>query len=496
MSGRLLQKLRDWRDKRAKQKGVEDYRVLQNKSLSKIAQEKPESKEELLDIYGIAEKKYKSYGKEILRIVADEDGDADADEPISVSAFLQQINDTLADQTNRVSGEVVEFDIRDNYLFFTIKDPEAEASMQCFMWRRDYDLSDVELEEGLEIAVEGIPEIYKPNGRFTFRVSVMELVGEGALKQAYEKLKAKLEKAGVFADERKQDLPAFPQRVGLITSKDSDAYHDFLANLGSFGFSVAFHPSRVQGAKAVKDLFTALEYFAGKEDIDALVITRGGGGNLEVLQAFNNESVVNKLAELEIPTIVGVGHEQDVPLAALAADKSVSTPTACAEILNQPWEKLLQRIQQFKKQIIRNYETQLHQSQNRLHTLAQSLQSHMETTFLSFQKVVNALQSGLRQIGHQLQTRKQTLQNLSQNLIHAFTVDMKDTRKKINRLEDQLKRVNPQRRLEQGYSIVTVDDTIVRSIEDVSVDQDISVQVADGTINSNVLSKQSNDDKQ
>jgi len=150
MSGKLLQELISWRDKEASRRGVEKYRVLQNKSLQEIAETQPETKEELLEIYGIAEKKYDSYGQEILDIIADDQAEqSDPDEPITVGQFLTQINQALRDHTSRVSGEVVEFDIRDNYLFFTIKDPEAEASMQCFMWRKHYDVSDVDLEEGL-----------------------------------------------------------------------------------------------------------------------------------------------------------------------------------------------------------------------------------------------------------------------------------------------------------------------------------------------------------
>lgn len=494
MSGKLLQRLREWRDKRAKQRGVEDYRILQNKSLSEIAREKPENKQELLDIYGIAEKKFDSYGKEILRIVASKDDESDTGEPISVGSFLQEINDTLAEKTNRVSGEVVEFDIRDNYLFFTIKDPEAEASMQCFMWRRDYDLSDVSLEEGLEVAVEGIPEIYKPNGRFTFRVSVIELVGEGALKQAYEKLKEKLTEAGLFADENKQSLPSFPQNIGVITSQDSDAYHDFLTNLGSYGFSVQFHSSRVQGAKAVKDLLEALNYFSNQDDIDVVVITRGGGGNLEVLQAFNNEAVVKKLSSLKTPVITGIGHEQDEPLASLAADVSVSTPTACAEILNRPWSKLTQKIQHLQIQILREYNNQLKRSRHRISSYTQALEGHMETTFLSFDAVINTLRSGLQAVGHRLQDRQRQIQQLSKDLITTYKSDLKSVGNKLDTYTDQLERVNPKRRLKQGYSILSQNDEVITSITDISHKDDISIQVTDGTINARVNSTESQHD--
>jgi exodeoxyribonuclease VII large subunit len=542
MSGKLLQELISWRDKEASRRGVEKYRVLQNKSLQEIAETQPETKEELLEIYGIAEKKYDSYGQEILDIIADDQAEqSDPDEPITVGQFLTQINQALRDHTSRVSGEVVEFDIRDNYLFFTIKDPEAEASMQCFMWRKHYDVSDVDLEEGLEVAVEGQPEVYKPNGRFTFRAQVIEFVGEGALKKAYEKLKAKLQEAGLFANERKQSLPAFPQSVGLITSRESDAYHDFLANLGSFGFSVQFYPSRVQGAKAVKDLLEALDYFADTDDVDAVVITRGGGGNLEVLQAFNNEAVVKKLANLDIPVIVGIGHEQDEPLASLAADQAVSTPTACADLLNRPWNKLTQRIEHFQTHLFREYQQVLYKTSQRIASATQALESHMETTFLSFDAVINTLQEALQRLEYRLRASRERMRQLGSDLfaeyqkglttvgnklgkqadqmegrLQAVAHTLADSKKQINRYQstlvdtyqdslkttqtrietyaDQLKRVDPKRRLEQGYSIVSVDGEVIKEVNDVAVDNDIDIQVADGTIGAHVTNTSSDND--
>ncbi|PSO45731.1 MAG: hypothetical protein BRC25_01195, partial [Parcubacteria group bacterium SW_6_46_9] len=142
MSGKLLQQLRQWRNRQAKRRGVENYRVLPNRSLEEIAKQKPKTKDELLEIYGIADTKLDTYGDTLLEITAgDSTGSQNEDVPVPVSVYLTEINDQLTDQSGRVKGEIVEYDIRDNYLFFTIKDTDAEAAMQCFMWRREYDLS-------------------------------------------------------------------------------------------------------------------------------------------------------------------------------------------------------------------------------------------------------------------------------------------------------------------------------------------------------------------
>jgi exodeoxyribonuclease VII large subunit len=185
----------------------------------------------------------------------------------------------------------------------------------------------------MEVIVEGTPSIYIPNGRFNFGVNTIELVGEGALKMAYDKLKKKLDSEGLFDIERKKLIPELPERIGLITSETGAVIHDFLTNIGKYGFKIKFFNSRVEGQLAIKDLLSAIEYFEDK-DIDVLVIIRGGG-SLESLQAFNNEVLIRKIADFEKPVICGIGHDKDVPLCALVADLLVSTPTAVTTVLNR-----------------------------------------------------------------------------------------------------------------------------------------------------------------
>jgi len=185
----------------------------------------------------------------------------------------------------------------------------------------------------MEVIVEGMPNIYVPNGRFNFSVNTIELVGEGALKLAYDKLKKKLTAEGLLAVERKKTIPELPEKIGLITSETGAVIHDFLTNIGKYGFKIKFFNSRVEGQLAIKDLLKAIEYFKN-QDIDVLVIIRGGG-SFESLQAFNNEVLVRKIAEFEKPVICGIGHDKDIPLSALAADLLVSTPTAVTTVLNR-----------------------------------------------------------------------------------------------------------------------------------------------------------------
>ncbi len=225
-------------------------------------------------------------------------------EPVSVDAYLDSINRNIGSLKGRIVGEVSGLKMYDgrSYLYFSIKDKSTEAVLTCFMWKKDYSISGVELKDGLEIIITGFPNIYKPKGSLSFQTSTIELVGEGALKKAYDELKLKLEKEGIFAESRKRKLPEFPQRIGLITSQSGAAIGDFLTNLGKFGFKVFHIDSRVEGQMATQELIASVRTFKDK-NIDVLVMIRGGG-SLESFLPFNNESLIREIVNFPAPVLV------------------------------------------------------------------------------------------------------------------------------------------------------------------------------------------------
>lgn len=166
---------------------------------------------------------------------------------ISVSQYLDRLNTTLKAEEAKIVGEVSELKIYEgkNYLFFSLKDKKDQSVINCIMFKNNYRISGVTLRDGLEIIVTAFPGIWKPNGRLTFKVELVELVGEGALKLAYDKLKKKLETEGLFAENRKRTITAYPHRIGLITSKSGAVINDFLSNIGKFGFEILFVDSKV-----------------------------------------------------------------------------------------------------------------------------------------------------------------------------------------------------------------------------------------------------------
>lgn len=317
----LRQALYQWRDNEASKRSVELFRILPNTALDEIVKALPRTKEELTAIKGIKDAKYDQFGKAILDLVGEfggarsvassntkEDGmerlgsltPKDERETFveetsyTVSTYLDIVNAALWRFTARVKGEITSVKAQGSAVYMSMRDKDDGSTMNLFMWLSDYNLSGIELVDGMEVVVEGKSEVYKPTGRMSFRAQTVELVGEGALKKAYDELKKKLDSEGIFAPEKKRVLPEFPERIGLITSKQGAVIHDFLNNLGNYGFKVRLTDARVEGIGAVKELLSALKYWKDKP-IDVLVVIRGGG-SLESLQAFNHELVVRAIS--------------------------------------------------------------------------------------------------------------------------------------------------------------------------------------------------------
>jgi exodeoxyribonuclease VII large subunit len=262
---------------------------------------------------------------------------------VTVSQYLDKLNTTLKGEKEKIIGEVSGMQLHQSgHLYFSLLDKADRSKIDCVIWKSKYDMYGKIIQNGTEILATVVPNIYKPWGKLSAQVEVVELVGEGALQVAYEKLKKKLELEGLFAEERKRKLPEYPHKIGVITSKTGAVINDFLTNIGKFGYEILFVDSKVEGAEATPDLLSAVKTLKGK-DIDVLVIMRGGG-SLESFQAFNNEVLVRAVAEFGVPVITGIGHDKDAPLVSMVSDRNVSTPTAVANLLNSGWNEALYKV--------------------------------------------------------------------------------------------------------------------------------------------------------
>lgn len=254
------------------------------------------------------------------------------DQIYSVSDFLAVLNQSLeySFPTVLIEGEVSSFKVNQNkFVFFDLKD--NNGTVGCFMtvWQLR-----MPIEDGMKVIVTATPKV-TPWGKFSLTVQHIKPSGEGNLKKSFELLKAKLEKEGLFAPERKRVLPPIPTRVAVISSTQAAGYADFIKILENRwgGIDVAVAHTQVQGDAAPDQMIRAVRHFNEQSDLaDVLVIIRGGG-SADDLSAFNDEKLVREIAASRIPTLVGVGHEVDVSLADMVADVRAATPSNAAELL-------------------------------------------------------------------------------------------------------------------------------------------------------------------
>ena len=252
----------------------------------------------------------------------------------SVSDFIAVANHAL-DYTFPdcvVYGEVANFNVNQNrWIFFDLKDQESVIS--CFMVASSLRMP---IENGMKIAVQATPKIFNRSGRFTLTIKQYALIGEGNIKKAYELLKAKLTKEGLFDPARKRSIPANLERIGVISSTQAAGYADFIKIINARwgGLEIRVANTKVQGLGAADQVIRALDFFNQENKVQIIAIIRGGGSK-EDLACFDDEKLVRAIAASKIPIITGIGHEIDTSLADLAADIVASTPSNTAEMLSK-----------------------------------------------------------------------------------------------------------------------------------------------------------------
>lgn len=381
---------------------------------------------------------------------------------IPVSKYLERLNATLKTESANIIGEVSGLKLHQNgHFYFSILDKTDQSKIDCVIWRSNYKLFGIELADGLEIIVSVVPNVYKLNGRLSFIVGALELVGEGALQIAYEKLKSKLQAEGLFLESRKREIPKYVQRIGVITSKSGAVINDFLSNIGKFGFEILFVDSKVEGQDAIRDLLSAVETMKTK-NIDVLVIMRGGG-SLESFQAFNNEMLVKAVANFPVPVLTGIGHDKDAPLVSMVSDKNVSTPTAVANLLNFGWNEVLSKVNLFEEKIFSHFQSSIFDA----FRIA-------EDTML---REAERIESGIRRTSDNLNI-------YAKELVRGFGLVSGNVSDFLKQSTKTIEFGNPERQLSKGYSIVKVKGKVLRSVKNVKSGELLDITVSDGIIRS------------
>lgn len=359
-----------------------------------------------------------------------------------VSDFVAVFNQTVeyAYPSVTIVGELANFRISKNaWIYFDLKD--EHASVRFFGSVRNLPGP---LEEGMLLKIVGVPRLH-PQFGFSINVSNIQLSGEGTIKKAAKLLEAKLAKEGLFDKSRKRTLLYPPASVGLITSGESAAYADFIKVLGGRwgGIDIKHFDVQVQGESAPTQIVEAIEYFNGHEQpVDILVVVRGGG-SADDLQAFSTELVTRSIAGSRVPTLVAIGHEIDLSLAELAADKMASTPSNAAELLVPDKRAELSSISDYKarlKQYLKNY-------LDEIKILAQEYSRVLE-----------------------------------QNVDNIFSRQFIN----INHYKTVLEIANPTNILKRGYAIVCKNKQVIKFAHKLKKGDSLSIQLSDGSVESTV----------
>lgn len=390
----------------------------------------------------------------------------------TVSEFSRMIQMVLEDDRligATVEGEVSEFkQASSGHYYFTLKD--EGAAIRCAMWR-----SNVQRNGGFtprvgdHVQARGTIELYAPRGDISFIVDRLKPLGVGDLFRQFEMLKARLIEEGLFDQENKRELPLFPTRIGVVTSPEAAAFQDVLKVLRRrFPLAtVILSPTLVQGESAPPAIIRALAALNARDDIDVILICRGGG-SIEDLWAFNDERVVRAVAASRIPTITGVGHETDSTLVDFAADMRAATPSNAAEILTPDIETLRVSLAQTRRNLQEITGAILNSQRRLLDETNRSLRRSSPTMMIAEQR---------RRVdgwGERLDNRQEAwLALLHEQLRSAVAV---------------LNAHDPMAPLQKGYALVRHRESgeAIRLAGDAAIGDGITIQLQDGNLNARV----------
>lgn len=422
-----------------------------------------------------------------------------------ITRHLKQVVETQIEPLY-VRGEISNFTRHGSgHIYFNLKDPNA--TLRCTYFRyANLNLSFAP-EEGMEVVCFGRLTVYEKGGYYNLNVQSMELAGKGDLARQFELLKTKLQAEELFEAEHKQPLPPFPQRIGIVTSPTGAALQDILNILARrWPAEVCVYPALVQGPEAPPRLIEGLEYFNGGNEVDLIILTRGGGSQ-EDLFCFNDEALARAIFASRLPVISAVGHEIDFTIADFVADLRAPTPSAAAElavpdkkdmqahltalagrlglILSRSTESNKRRLGELQLSLERYHPEKLWQSlQIRVDTAAMDLlrsSSRIQSAIQRAQlRQSQALQEMQGQLRLNFQILRQRLGELRLTLGTEGQARLMEVKNRLERAELNLRNLSPLSVLERGYSLVTHGSRIVSSAKELSPGDELTLRLKDG----------------
>jgi len=389
---------------------------------------------------------------------------------LSVSALLRSVRDTLERRFPLawISGEISNFrPAASGHWYFTLKDEAAQVD--CVMFRSRAAALDWEPAEGMRVEARALVTLYEPRGRFQLNVEHMRRAGLGPLYERFLKLKARLEKEGLFDPAAKRAIPEHPRTIGVVTSLQAAALRDVLTTLHrrNPAIPVIVYPVPVQGEGSAARIAQMLDIAGKRRECDVLLLVRGGG-SIEDLWQFNEEAVARAIRASTIPVVVGVGHETDVTIADFAADRRAPTPTAAAEMVSPSRAELLARVAELSERATREA----------LRRIEYAMQS------------VDALAKRLVHPRERLAHSRRLLGQLAARLSFAAIHRVDGLAAQIAQLKSSLASLNPAAVLERGYSLTrNARGEVVLDAAKVSEGERLTTTLARGWIESEVRNK-------
>lgn len=449
---------------------------------------------------------------------------------LSVAEVARGINDLFEQHLAQVlfRGEISQLTVaQSGHLYFTVKDENAQLS--CVVWSAVAKTLPFKPQVGMVVRCHGRPNVYPPSGRMQVVVHRLMEDGEGALQRKFLQLKAQLEREGLFAQERKRQIPFLPKAVGIVTSKTGAVIHDMMVKIRERfpAMPVYLSDTRVQGDGAAEEIAEALRALERSGMVDVIIVARGGG-SLEDLWAFNEEVLVRAVFACSLPVVSGVGHEVDTTLCDLVSDVRAPTPTAAAEMVVPKVSDLLVRVGELERrlsdsdrwlqpkvqrvdELCLRFDARLgaviNQARLRLKAAEATLAVIRPDRVLDLLRArVDSFQQRLiRSSGQEIAARKLSLSTyatrlqravpketvvrlqaevgmLSERLRGAAGRAFESYKQRVEHGVARLAALSPERVLERGYSIVRRGGSHLRSVGDAAKGDEVEISLADGTI--------------
>lgn len=445
---------------------------------------------------------------------------------LSVSELTTQVKRLLEKQVGEVwvTGEITNLRLQSSgHMYFTLKDSECQVS--CVLFRNEAREARGFLEDGRKVVLQGQMTVYEPRGQYQLRVTSVELQGIGALQQAFEKLKQKLNAEGLFDGGRKRALPRYPQRIGIVTSPTGAAIRDVLHVIRRRqpGLEIVLAPCRVQGQGAAEEMVEAIRLLnqyssnltrpaSETKPLDVILLTRGGG-SLEDLWAFNEEILARAVFDSKLPVVSAVGHEIDFTISDFVADLRAATPSAAAELITEGVYSTAQflasaeaRLVQLCRQGVADRESELEQVRNRLGrihprrvvdeawqrlddlqaTLIRCSRQSLKEQGVAWQNLFSRLQRlRPRQV---LQDRSDRLTLAQDALLDLARRKLEDRARRLELLTARLSLLGPEQVLARGYSITqdVATGRVIRYAKELQAGQELRTRLQAGEVRSRV----------